>query len=1103
MRYISRGRQEKDALFFVGGVDTSKVSFMLSEEQYRWAVNAVNAGGVIQTRPGLKTLMTICGEEVNPQFMAAFTPTNGESYVVLGLSGLVYAFPFTGSRQLACGGKLANIQFSDTTPQIYWTQAVRSRSQVNGIKVEIEPTAVLLMQDGYSRAAYWDGASSGHLNPQTLIQSDSDGSTIYPDGWNQTPVGTVMTWSGNRLWVAQGNKVIASDINDPLYFTENLDTDAGGGGISFPNPITAIADRGTSGRNESYVFVWTATSTHTLRSGVFQRSAWASTPDFNKQIFSTVGCIAAKSPIVHQGIMYWYSEDGWQAFDSIDTVTSTQKLPPIDGELIANKVRICPDRSRICSGNRDNYVFCSVPVGETIQALVRNSHTQVLDSAVIDGQDGPLKAWQGIWTGINPVEWATTILDGQAVTLALSLDNDGKVRIWEAFQGNRADNGHEIPWSVETKTHLGSTIFENCKLNYFQALLTNIFGNLKLEAFWKGTRGVYKKMMDAIYTASPGSLFLQSDEINSETVFQEYGPQSRQIVSPVLGLEASNCTSAGVESNQVDNRDIGFSILFKFQGRGAISAYGIRMDAINDNSTGGIDNTEAKVSNVETGLHIKPLQDCPKFVKGEPAFVGQYTLADEPAQNAFNPHSITYVEDKYSAPVDDERCVDLNSLNNCYLNPIVQYKLTVVNGNGSGNYQEGTVVQISANTPEGKQFVSWTGDTQYIQATGLETTFVTMPDQDVTVEATFVEVPAVGTRYTLTVINGSGSGTYSAGEVIVIISDNPEQFQEWIGATTTISDTGAATTTLTMPAEDITVEAVLVPSYTLTVLNGTGSGSYQAGTVVNITSDDPENFIEWVGDVGEVANTNSSSTTVTMPDNNVTVEATFSGGDTYSVTYRHGFGGTVVDSVANLFAGSNVYLKAGTGLFGEEIVPFQRFRWYVAGFDSNPNISNNRICQEKPTVTLENWAEYTVPAANSLVKLNYGQFDFNVTVTYRVENSTGTVDLTGSYPCTTSGADNYTPEPQETGAPPASNEDYALLGITYPTSFDWRLRLEIKNKDGVWVNTGTSFPSIGSPGVNSTYVNLVTTAQTYFGTPERLCDTSKTLEFRFVWRNVP
>ena len=114
-----------------------------------------------------------------------------------------------------------------------------------------------------------------------------------------------------------------------------------------------------------------------------------------------------------------------------------------------------------------------------------------------------------------------------------------------------------------------------------------------------------------------------------------------------------------------------------------------------------------------------------------------------------------------------------------------------------------------------------------------------------------------------------------------------------------------------------------------------------------------------------------------------------------------------------------------------------------------------------------------------------------------------TVDLTGSYPCTTSGDGNYTPEPVETGAPPASNADFALLGITYPTSFDWSLRLEIKNKDGVWVNTGISFPSIGSPGVNGTYVDLVTTAQIYFGTPERLCDNSRTLEFRFVWRNVP
>ena len=974
MRFIGRTRQEKDALFFVGGVDTSNVSFMLGEDQYRWAVNAVNDGGIIQTRPGFKTILTVCdtgeeGEEVVPQFMTIFTTVEDESYIVLGISGKVYAFPFSGNGKLLCGSRIGSLEFNPQTPQIYTVQTVRTRTQVNGVKTNITPRSVLIMQDGLSRAAYWDGQSSGHLNPQQLIQTDEDGNTIYVDGWNQTPVGTSMGWSGNRLWVAQGNKVIASDINDPLYFTENLDIQGGAGGITFKDPVVSVLDRGTSGRNESYLFVWTASDTYTIRSGVLQRSQWESTADFVKQLFRGVGCIAAKSPIVHQGIIYWYSEDGVQSFDSIDTVNSTQKLPPIDSEMVANKSRICPDRSRIVAGNRDNYVFWSVPVGETQQGVVRNTHTQVLNSAVVDSGKGQLKAWQGIWTGISPVDWASGIVGGTAITVALSIDPDGKVRVWEAFQGNRADNGHEIPWSVETKTHIGSTIFETCKLNHFQALLTNIVGNLKLEAYWKGTRGIYKKMMDAIYTSSPGSLFLESNTIDSTTVFQEYGQQSRQIVSPSLGLESSTCTSAGVESQYVDNRDIGFSILFKFQGRGAISAYGLRMDAINDNSTGGLENSEAKATNTETGLHIKPLDGCPTFISGTAAFIGQYNLPDAPSAYAFNPHSVTYVEGLYAAPVDDSNCVTLDNMSNCYLTPIVQWQLVVVNGDGGGNYQEGALPAISAIIPEGFRFENWGGDVEIVYDVNDPTTFVTMPDRDVEVVANLVSLP------TLTVVNGTGGGKYAAGTVVNISATVPEgqHFYGWIGGVEYVADVNSANTTVTMPDADVTVTAQF--AYTLTVTNGTGDGNYLPGTVVEIHANTPEEgteFSNWTSSVdGIILAPEVSSTTVTMPAQDAMVTAVYTGVPTYPLV--------VVDGT-----GSGEYLPATQ-------VPIVYTGTPPEGYVfSHWSISGGSLVEPFLQSTI-----VTTPAAPCVVSPNYVPVDTTYPYTINYVRPDGTIDTTG------------------------------------------------------------------------------------------------------------
>ena len=66
------------------------------------------------------------------------------------------------------------------------------------------------------------------------------------------------------------------------------------------------------------------------------------------------------------------------------------------------------------------------------------------------------------------------------------------------------------------------------------------------------------------------------------------------------------------------------------------------------------------------------------------------------------------------------------------------------------------------------------------------------------------------------------------------------------------------------------------PKYALTVVNGNGSGSYEAGTVVNISANctpGTQTFGGWTGDVNNVANANSANTTFTMGNSNATVTA--------------------------------------------------------------------------------------------------------------------------------------------------------------------------------------------------------------------------------------
>lgn len=84
---------------------------------------------------------------------------------------------------------------------------------------------------------------------------------------------------------------------------------------------------------------------------------------------------------------------------------------------------------------------------------------------------------------------------------------------------------------------------------------------------------------------------------------------------------------------------------------------------------------------------------------------------------------------------------------------------------------------------------------------------------------------------------------------------------------------------------DILVEAAL--KYTVTVENGTGSGKYNEGETVEITADkasEEKVFDKWVSEDGvEFAEESKESTTFIMPDENVTVTATYK--DKESGTY--------------------------------------------------------------------------------------------------------------------------------------------------------------------------------------------------------------------------
>ncbi len=216
--------------------------------------------------------------------------------------------------------------------------------------------------------------------------------------------------------------------------------------------------------------------------------------------------------------------------------------------------------------------------------------------------------------------------------------------------------------------------------------------------------------------------------------------------------------------------------------------------------------------------------------------------------------------------------------------PVEKFILTVTDGTGSGSYEAGTVISISASpAPEGMIFDQWTGHTANVANVNLANTSLTMPESDVTVTAAYKEKSME--KFMLAVTDGTGDGSYEAGEVVSIsagIAPKGMIFDKWTGQTATIANTNLANTSLTMPESDVTVTATYrqkpVEKFSLVVDSGTGDGEYKAGRIVTIAATPAEDgliFHRWTGQTSNVSNVNIPNTTITMPGRSVRVRAVY------------------------------------------------------------------------------------------------------------------------------------------------------------------------------------------------------------------------------------
>ena len=143
-----------------------------------------------------------------------------------------------------------------------------------------------------------------------------------------------------------------------------------------------------------------------------------------------------------------------------------------------------------------------------------------------------------------------------------------------------------------------------------------------------------------------------------------------------------------------------------------------------------------------------------------------------------------------------------------------------------------------------------------------------MPSHDCEVTANY---SLIRPAHKLTVINGSGSGTYTEGTTVKCYGNQaPDtyKFAYWTEGDDIISYSNPIS--ITMGTTDRTIEANYnpIPYFTVTVINGSGSGVYLAGSnpqIIMNPAPDGMKFLQWeviVGDDNTVAEPLAENTTI-------------------------------------------------------------------------------------------------------------------------------------------------------------------------------------------------------------------------------------------------
>jgi hypothetical protein len=483
------------------------------------SVNRTFRGGINRTRPSIRNIKLIAaeGEEdsiVNDiqtgNFQGSYayrgTTVDTTDGILVSVSGVIYFI------NIANGFGYCYKLIDGNDPGLMHTFFVQAEDRV-------------YIQNGYQNAITWGGKLTPTLAPSiiagqlyeitsvgttnfTLIGATSNtvGTTFIATAagtgtgealelpkrlnpfLNKMPIGTIMEYAFGRVFVSDKfNQIYASDIIFGNGFTDTTNTEnfteitywAEGGAFTTPanmGEITAMKVMPMlSGnlRGQGELVILTTNGAFSMDVSI-PRAQW-NTSNIQRISLLGRGCVSPYVTTVNSEL--WYrSQDGWAFYSNSQSefyrYFSMRKLSREVNKWVENDT---PWMRQFASTIYfDNYLISTVApetkrtASQGLNRYHRGMIALDLDQSASPAPDAQLTfRWNGLWTGVRPLQLVAGPFEGIKRAFAFSFDDDNKNRLYEITSKPGDDYGEKGTVPIQSFFTTGRYDFSRAGSNKF------------------------------------------------------------------------------------------------------------------------------------------------------------------------------------------------------------------------------------------------------------------------------------------------------------------------------------------------------------------------------------------------------------------------------------------------------------------------------------------------------------------------------------------------------------------------------------------------------------------------------------------------------------